>query len=102
MSSRLPMRIAMVFCLIFMVSGCFRHTYVTDKPVAVYPAKETQFKAFFLNGIIPFEPQTPLQDTCPNGVARIETEESFLNGLVNYVTRGIYTPRTARIYCQEK
>lgn len=102
MKSRLPMRIAMVFCLIFMVSGCFRHTYVTDKPAAVHPANNKQFKGFFLYGIIPTEPQTPLQDICPNGVARIETEESFINGLASYLTRGIYTPRTARIYCQEK
>lgn len=102
MSSRLPMRIAMVFCLIFMVSGCFRHTYVTDKQVAAYPAKETQFKSFFLYGIIPTEPQTPVREVCPNGVARIETKESFLNGVINVVTYRIYTPRSARIYCQEK
>lgn len=36
---------------------------------------------------------------CPNGVARVETQQSFLNGLAAAVTFGIYTPQTATITC---
>ena len=36
---------------------------------------------------------------CPSGVAIIETEQSFLNGLVGLLTIGIYTPQTVTITC---
>ncbi len=36
---------------------------------------------------------------CPNGVARMETQISFLNGLVGVLTFGIFTPMTLRVTC---
>ena len=32
-------------------------------------------------------------------VARVETQTTFLNGLIANVTFGIYTPQQARVYC---
>ena len=39
------------------------------------------------------------QSECENGVARVETQQSFLNGLVNVLTGGIYTPMTVIVTC---
>jgi hypothetical protein len=36
---------------------------------------------------------------CPNGVARVETQMSFVNGLATAITFGLYTPRTVTITC---
>ena len=36
---------------------------------------------------------------CPNGVAKVETQMSFVNGLATAVTFGLYTPRTVTITC---
>jgi hypothetical protein len=36
---------------------------------------------------------------CPTGVAVIETEQSFVNGLVGALTIGIFTPQHVRITC---
>jgi hypothetical protein len=36
---------------------------------------------------------------CPNGVARVTTQLSFLNMLANVVTFGIYSPMTITVQC---
>jgi imidazoleglycerol phosphate dehydratase HisB len=36
---------------------------------------------------------------CPNGVARVETQISFLNGLVALLTFEIYTPMSIKVTC---
>lgn len=36
---------------------------------------------------------------CPSGVARIETQISFLNGLVSILTLSIYTPMDIVVTC---
>ena len=36
---------------------------------------------------------------CPSGVATIETQQSFLNGLVGALTLGIYAPQEVRVTC---
>ncbi len=36
---------------------------------------------------------------CPNGVARVETQQSFVNGLVAWITFFIYTPMTIMVTC---
>ena len=36
---------------------------------------------------------------CPNGVARVDTRITFVNGLVTFLTGSIYTPATVRVYC---
>jgi hypothetical protein len=36
---------------------------------------------------------------CPNGVARVETQLSFVNQLVSIITFGIYTPMQIDVTC---
>lgn len=36
---------------------------------------------------------------CPNGVAQVETQLSFLNQLVGFLTFGIYTPMSILVTC---
>ena len=39
------------------------------------------------------------QSKCTSGVSKVETEHSFLNGLVQFVTLGIYTPMHLTVTC---
>ena len=39
------------------------------------------------------------QNECGNGVAKVETQQSFLNGLVGGLTWGLYTPMTITVTC---
>jgi hypothetical protein len=36
---------------------------------------------------------------CPSGVAVVETQQSFINGLLAALTIGIYTPQTVTVTC---
>jgi hypothetical protein len=38
---------------------------------------------------------------CPAGVARVETRQSFANGLVGMITFGIYTPMEIIVTCAD-
>ncbi len=35
-------------------------------------------------------------------VAKVEVQQTFVNGLLSTVTFGIYTPREARVYCKNQ
>lgn len=37
---------------------------------------------------------------CPNGASKVETQMSFVNGLVGAITWGIYTPMTISVTCR--
>ena len=36
---------------------------------------------------------------CTHGVAKVETQQSFVNGLVGIITFGIYTPMEIKVTC---
>ena len=40
--------------------------------------------------------------SCPNGVAKVETQQSFLNLLANFLTSGLYSPMSITVTCAAK
>lgn len=54
--------------------------------------------ATWVFGIVPAQ-EIDVRNQCPGGVAVVETERSFLNGLVGGITFGIFTPVHVRITC---
>jgi len=52
----------------------------------------------FIYGLVP-PAITETAKKCPTGVAKVETKQSFLNGLVGAITWGIYTPMTISYTC---
>lgn len=79
------------------VSGCYRATVDTG----LVPSGQTVSQDWahsFIGGLVP--PSTVETATrCPNGVARVETQLSFLNMLVGAITGGIYTPMSINVQC---
>jgi hypothetical protein len=61
--------------------------------------KETDH--FFIWGIAQGEAINPAK-TCGSigRVAKVETQQTFLNGLLSAITFGIYSPRDVRVYCK--
>ncbi len=52
----------------------------------------------WIAGLVP--PSTvETAEKCPAGVARVETQRTFLNGLVGVLTLGIYTPMEIKVTC---
>jgi hypothetical protein len=87
------------FALVGM-AGC----YTTTLRSGVAPAPPTiEYDAKWHSGVVlgiaelsgPYD----LQKICPNGWAQIKTETSFVNGIVEYVTSGIYSPQSVTIQC---
>jgi hypothetical protein len=54
--------------------------------------------ATWLWGLVPAE-EINVTSECQNGVATVETQQSFVNGLVSALTLGIYAPRDVKITC---
>jgi len=83
--------------LLFVASGCFHATIDTGRT----PSGDTisqKWASCWIFGLVP--PKTvDAAATCPNGVAVVETQRSFLNQLVGMVTFGIYTPLEIQVTC---
>ena len=93
---RLSSALAMLTVLA-VTTGCYHATVVTGAT----PGNQTIEKPWatsLIYGLVPPETvQTASQ--CPNGIARVETQLSFLNQLVSGLTFGIYTPMTITVTC---
>jgi hypothetical protein len=83
--------------LVVVFSGCFHATIETGLPASA-TVIQNDWVHGFVYGLVP--PST--MDTkakCPNGVAKVETQHSFLNGLVAILTGSLYTPITVTVTC---
>lgn len=88
---------AILTALLLPTIGCFHqtmHSGLTPSTTIV----EKQYVATWLWGIVPAEPIDTRQ-SCPTGVATVETQQTFMNGFVGAITLGIYTPQSVRITC---
>jgi hypothetical protein len=89
--------LAAVAALAVVASGCYHATVDTGRaPSGV--VVENQWAHSFIGGLVPPSTVNVAQD-CPQGVSRVETQLSFLNGLIGGLTWGIYTPMTIRVTC---
>jgi hypothetical protein len=80
-----------------LLAGCYHVTVVTaTTPGTTVIDKEWQYS--FVYGLVP-PPELETKDKCPQGVARVETERSFLNGLVSLLTSAIFTPMHTKVTC---
>lgn len=89
------------FLLVGMVAllGCYHATIDTG----VAPSEkviEKRWASSWILGLVPPSTTTTAAQ-CPAGVAKVETRQSFLNGLVNIVTMSIYTPMAIRVTCAQ-
>ncbi|ABY49903.1 Bor-like outer membrane protein [Escherichia phage Min27] len=88
--------------LALLITGCAQQTFtVQNKQTAVAP-KETITHHFFVSGI----GQKKTVDAAKicggtENVVKTETQQTFVNGLLGFITLGIYTPLEARVYCSQ-
>ena len=85
--------------LALVVSGCAQQTFVMSD--ANNQIKEETSQNFFVYGIGQ-EKEIDAASVCGGAdkVAKVETQDTFVNGLLRVVTFGIYTPRDARVFCK--
>src|SRR5512141_2943195 len=79
------------------LSGCYHATIDTG----LAPSGQTVTKPWansFIAGLVP-PAVVETASKCPNGVAKVETQHSFLNMLASFVTFNIYTPMQIDVTC---
>jgi hypothetical protein len=83
--------------LLLLVSGCYHATIETGAPVSNETIHQP-FASSWIYGLVP--PKTvSATSQCRTGVARVETQLSFVNQLVGFLTLGIYTPMEIKVTC---
>ena len=87
--------------LALLITGCAQQTFTVQNKPAVAP-KETITHHFFVSGI----GQKKTVDAAKicggaENVVKTETQQTFVNGLLGFITLGIYTPLEARVYCSQ-
>ena len=66
------------------------------------PPNYEDSKSYFIGGLVG-EHTVDVKKACNGGEAKqMQSRTTFVNGLVSVITLGIYTPRTARVWCEEK
>jgi len=82
------------------MAGCYTTTLQSGLPPAPPTVEyDDKWHSGVVLGIAELSGPYDLQKICPNGWAQIKTETSFVNGFVELVTSGIYSPQSVTIRC---
>ena len=83
--------------LALLITGCAQQdVYCSNKPAAVAP-KETITHHFFVSGIGQKKTTDAAKIIWRRKCYKTETQQTFVNGLLGFITLGIYTPLEARV-----
>lgn len=80
------------------LTGCYSAQVTTDKQPSGQVI-EKPWATGFVAGLATPGAQIDAAQQCPNGVAMVETEVSFLNQLATFVTLNIYSPMSVTVTC---
>ena len=79
------------------LSGCYHVTVISSaqpSPTVV----EKPWQHSFIDGLVP-PSELETKEQCPSGVAKVETQRSFVNLLASWITSGIYSPIAVKVTC---
>ncbi|MDH3206790.1 MAG: Bor family protein [Gemmatimonadota bacterium] len=92
-------RAAVTLGLMLVTTACYEHTYTVGLGAPTGAVVYEEWHNHWLGGLIG-ERNIDVALLCPSGNATIHNEQSFLNGLVEGLTVGIYAPTTVKILCR--
>ena len=83
------------------VAGCAQTKFHMQERDDAQVAKYDEAQHYFISGLGQQKNIDPAA-ICggAENVSRVETQTTFVNGLVSMVTFGIYTPQQTRVYCK--
>lgn len=90
-------KLVVLAVLVTIAGGCYHANIDTGRT----PSSVTVEKSWAHGWIYGLVPPSSLETAqkCPSGVAKVETQLSFANQLVNFLTGGIYTPMSIKVTC---
>src|SRR5258705_8770202 len=83
--------------LLLSSAGCYHAIIETGAPTSTEMISQP-WASGWIYGLVPPKPISAASH-CKSGVARVETQLSFVNQLVSIVTLGIYTPMHIQVTC---
>jgi hypothetical protein len=86
-----------LLAVVVVLAGCYRANIETGLPPGTQTIEQNWASSWVFGLVPPAVVETASR--CPNGVARVETQLSFLNQVVSFLTIGIYTPMTITVTC---
>jgi len=89
--------------LMSVTTGCHKIYYHNGGPLVANKsaALVNEWHHIGVFGLVEFSEPVPLTRYCnEKSWSAVETENSFLTGLVSVVTYGLYTPREANVVCK--
>ena len=92
------MRLRAMACVVALATatGCYTVRFQSTMPPG--GARYEEKGHFFLWGLVG-EKEVDLKKLCPAGPSRWQNQQTFVDGLVGFVTLGIYIPRTVTVEC---
>ncbi len=96
MRHRTTARLALAGALL-LTTACYHAVVETGRPAGATVVRKPWVNTFVF-GLVGAQP-IDVTAQCPSGVARVETQQTFVNGLVSALTFNIYTPQSATITC---
>jgi len=94
---RLCVSAAAVVGMVLGTAGCYHATIETGATPSTVVITKPWASGFVFGLVPPSTVETAAK--CPNGPAKVETQISFLNGLVSFLTLSIYTPMQIDVTC---
>lgn len=94
------MKNILIIAIAMVLSGCAAQTFEINGSTGEVPTDQ-QSQHFFISGLGQ-EKITDAADVCGGveNIVKVESQHTFINGLLGFVTFGIYTPRDAKVYCK--
>lgn len=85
---------------VLFMSGCATQSFSINGTTDDEPTYDNM-QHFFVSGLAQ-EKDVNAAEICrgAENVVKVETHHSFVNGVLGFITYGIYTPRDARVYCK--
>lgn len=90
-------RASFVLAAAALLGGCYHAVIDTGRELSGTTISKPWAHSF-IGGLVPPSVVETAQK-CPAGVARVETQQSFLNLLAQGLTGGIYSPMTITVSC---
>jgi len=93
---RMSLKSPLVLSLV-VAAGCYHATIQTGLTPSTQTI-ERHWASSWIDGLVP-PSYTQTASACPSGVARVDSQLSFPNMLVGFLTFGIYTPMDIVVTC---
>lgn len=94
------LKLVCAIALVCSTSGCFKTILKSGKPAnAARIENDKRWHHGVIWGIAELSGPYDLKTLCPNGWAEVKSETSFVNGLLDAITSGIYAPQSVTIRC---